>query len=155
MGGVTKVVAKFPAPFWRKQGLAGAGISHSGPITEFHDMSSDAVGGGCLLGFAASPGPTEQAVLKQLTQIFGRDMPPVKVTIQDWAAEPFTVPSGGGENDNYDLFGHEILREGASGRPSLVFIGTETSTEYAGHLEGALASAERVSAPPPRAAEEA
>ena len=39
MGAMTKVVACYASPFWRDDGLAGAGFSHIGPARELHDMS--------------------------------------------------------------------------------------------------------------------
>jgi len=39
MGAITKVVARFSSPFWRDGGLAGAAISHVGPMGEIHDTS--------------------------------------------------------------------------------------------------------------------
>jgi monoamine oxidase len=38
MGAVAKVVAHYPAAFWRQEGLAGAAFSRTGPLQEIHDM---------------------------------------------------------------------------------------------------------------------
>ncbi|MFF9819339.1 FAD-dependent oxidoreductase [Streptomyces sp. NPDC014006] len=52
MGAVAKVVARYPAAFWRNDGLAGAAFSRTGPLQEIHDMSGPGGTPAALFGFA-------------------------------------------------------------------------------------------------------
>src|SRR5262249_6123482 len=74
MGAVAKVVAQYPAAFWRAAGLAGAAFSRTGPLQEIHDMSGPGGRPAALFGFAhaRTVGPGfEKAVTAQLAQCFG------------------------------------------------------------------------------------
>ncbi|GAA3814400.1 flavin monoamine oxidase family protein [Streptomyces phyllanthi] len=146
MGAVAKVVARYPAAFWRGEGLAGAAVSRTGPLQELHDMSGPDGRPAALFGFAAAQavGPDfEQAVTAQLAQLFGRAAAePETLHIQDWSDERWTVPPAMHHLADHSLFGHHLYQRPAlDGR--LHWASTETATEYAGHMEGALATAER------------
>ncbi|MFJ8856318.1 flavin monoamine oxidase family protein [Streptomyces sp. NPDC102437] len=146
MGAVAKVVAHYPAAFWREDGLAGAAFSRTGPLQEIHDMSGPGGEPPALFGFAHArtvrPG-FEQAVTTQLARLFGPAADsPVALHVQDWSAERWTAPSTVQHLADYSLFGHRLYRRPAlDGR--LHWASTETATECAGHIEGALASGER------------
>ena len=75
MGNVAKAVVVYPEAFWRHEGLAGAAISHLGPLRELHDMSGPDGDPAVLFGFAplapGVPTPPEHAVVAQLVEIFG------------------------------------------------------------------------------------
>jgi len=61
MGAMTKVVACFEHAFWRERGLAGAVMSHVGPMREIHDMSGPGGVPAALFGFVppAAPGDSD------------------------------------------------------------------------------------------------
>lgn len=147
MGAIAKFVIAFDHPFWRDAGLAGAAISHVGPLREIHDMSGPDGSPAALFGFAPlranEPTPTVNDVVAQLQQLFGADMPdPTEVVVADWRAEPFTSPPGVEAQTNYSTYGHPKFAEPvANGR--LHWASTETSTEAPGHVEGAIAAGER------------
>ncbi|MER8010300.1 FAD-dependent oxidoreductase [Streptomyces sp. NPDC094149] len=146
MGTVAKVVARYPAPFWRDAGLVGAAVSRTGPLRELHDMSGPGGRPAALFGFAPAQtvGPDfEQAVTAQLTRLFGSAAAqPETLHIQNWSGEPWTAPPTVHHLTDYSLFGHPLYRQPAlEGR--LHWAATETATQYAGHIEGALAAAER------------
>ena len=146
MGAVAKVVARYRAAFWRDAGLAGAAVSRTGPLQELHDMSGPDGRPAALFGFAAAQavGPgVEQAVTAQLTQLFGPDAAePEALHIQDWSGERWTAPAAVHRLADHSLFGHPLYQRPAlEGR--LHWASTETATQYAGHIEGALAAAER------------
>ena len=62
MGTMAKAVVVYPEPFWRRQGLAGAAISHVGPLRELHDMSGPDGVPAALFGFAPlAPGVPRRA----------------------------------------------------------------------------------------------
>lgn len=147
MGAVVKVVAVFETPFWRHEGLAGAAISHLGPLREIHDMSGPDGSPAALFGFAPlSPGqqaPHEDEVRGQLIEIFGEGAAnPLKIVIQDWSVEEFTSPPQVASLSNYQTFGHPQFGE-PTGHGRLHWASTETATESPGHIEGALAASER------------
>jgi monoamine oxidase len=154
MGAMTKVLARFPHPAWRDHGLAGSAVSQVGPLREIHDASGpdDQPGNmaGALFGFAPASAPgqptvTEATVLAQLRDIFGAALPtPEALHVLDWRQQPFTSPAGVELADNYRTYGHPHYRAPAmNGR--LHWASTETSAVTPGHIEGALAAAERAS----------
>ncbi len=148
MGAVTKVVAVYPRPFWRDHGLAGAAISHLGPMREIHDMSGPDGMPAALFGFVprppADPAALDDAVIEQLATLFGPAAArPVELLKADWRQEPDTSPPGVDRLTAYQTFGHELyLRPAVGGR--LHWSSTETGRVAPGHVEGALEAAERV-----------
>ncbi|MET8955512.1 flavin monoamine oxidase family protein [Streptomyces sp. NPDC004393] len=146
MGAVVKVVALYPFVFWREQGLAGAAFSRTGPLQEMHDMSGPDGRPAALFGFAhartARPG-FDKAVITQLAQLFGpAAATPDVLYVQNWSTERWTSPSTVQRLADYSLFGHPVYQ-----RPTLHdrlhWASTETATEHAGHIEGALTAGER------------
>ncbi len=147
MGAIAKVVAVYGTPFWRDEGLAGAAISHLGPMREIHDMSGPSGSPAALFGFAPTaagePAATADACLTQLVELFGhRAADPIDIVVHDWRAEEWTSPPGVEQLASYQTFGHPMYGDPAlDGR--LHWCSTETATEAPGHIEGALAAAER------------
>ncbi|MFI6735235.1 flavin monoamine oxidase family protein [Nonomuraea sp. NPDC050451] len=146
MGAVVKVVAVYGDAFWRRDGLAGAAFSHTGPLQEVHDMSGPQGSPAALFGFAPAPatGPGfRQAVIDQLTGLFGPAAArPEALHVQDWSTEHWTSPPGVQRLTDYSLFGHARYQQPSlNGR--LHWASTETAVGYAGHVEGALAGGER------------
>lgn len=143
MGSVTKVVARYDEPFWRRRGLAGAAVSHIGPMREIHDMSGPDGEPAALFGFvpavsAEQPtvGPTD--VLRQLVEIFGPEAEdPAQLLIHDWRLEPMTSPEGVEHLSLFQSYGDERFRTPAMGG-RLFIASTETSPVAPGHIEGAL-----------------
>ena len=147
MGAIAKVVAIYATPFWRAAGLAGAAISHLGPMREIHDMSGPDGSPAALFGFAPGsldqPTASAQACLDQLVELFGPEAAePIDLVVHDWRAEPWTSPPEVERLTAYQAFGHPLFGEPAlDGR--LHWCSTETATVAPGHIEGALAAAER------------
>jgi len=141
MGDMTKVVAVYDKPFWRRDGLAGAAISHIGPLREFHDMSGPDGQPAALFAFARGPVAKETA-RAQLARVYGDDAAtPDQLWIQDWSAEPYTAPPGVESLQDYGRFGAPALTRPLFDR--LHWASTESATVAPGHIEGALAAAER------------
>jgi len=147
MGGTVKVVAHYDRPFWRDVGLAGSAFSHVGPLREIHDMSGPGGHPAALFGFAqpapGMPPPSRDRTLDQLGALFG-DLAaePRQLWIHDWRAEATIAhPDALGLTD-YRTYGHERYQHPAlEGR--LHWASTETAPVAPGHIEGALAAAER------------
>ena len=148
MAAMTKVVARYREPFWRRLGLAGAAISHLGPMREIHDMSGPGGDPAALFGFAPATTAGQAAVtvteaLGQFVELFGPQAgEPVELLIQDWRTELHTSPPGVERLTSYELFGHEsFVLPALNGR--LHWASTETSSQSPGHIEGALTAASR------------
>jgi len=147
MGATTKVVVEYGSAFWRDAGLAGSGVSHLGPLRELHDMSGPDSSPAAMFGFApgAAGTPEVQAddVIAQLVRMFGgKAAYPLQVLVQDWRTQPWTSPPGVEHLGAHQLFGHpRLARPALAGR--LHWATTETSVHSPGHVEGALAAAER------------
>lgn len=147
MGATTKVVVEYGAPFWRAAGLAGAGVSQIGPLRELHDLSGPGGLPAALFGFAPSaagtPALQPRDVVRQLVRMYGPEAgDPLQVLVQDWRTQRWTSPAGVEHLGAHHLFGHPGLRQPAlHGR--LHWASTETSEQSPGHVEGALAAAER------------
>ena len=149
MGAMAKVVARYETAFWRERGLAGSAISHLGPMREIHDMSGPDGDPAVLFGFIPltdlTPLPSDGEVAAQLGALFGpQGAEPTEIAIKDWRSDPDTSPPGVGALQAYQTYGHPLFQEAAcDGR--LHWVSTETATEAPGHIEGALAAAERAS----------
>jgi monoamine oxidase len=142
MAGQAKLIATYPAPFWRSTGLNGDAISHRGPLVEIHDASAADGATGALFGFAR-PGAARQpdftkAALAQLARLFGPQAgTPGAVHVKDWSTDPATATPA----DRTPPRAHPAYRPlPPSGR--VIFAGSETAPEDGGFLEGALAAAE-------------
>ncbi|MCA1776165.1 MAG: FAD-dependent oxidoreductase [Loktanella sp.] len=142
MAGQAKLVATYPGPFWRAQGLSGDAISHRGPLAEIHDASPSDAGTGALFGFA-HPGAARDpgfrdAALAQLGRLFGQSAAaPDALFVKDWSIDPDTATPA----DQTPLAGHPAYRALPPTR-RLTFAGSEAAPENGGFLEGALAAAE-------------
>ncbi|MFI2102217.1 flavin monoamine oxidase family protein [Isoptericola sp. NPDC019693] len=147
MGDAVKAVAVYDDAFWRSAGLAGAGISHRGPFREFHDMSDDAGRAPAIFGFARaatfqgqSDAEIADVFLTQLATLFGpAAKSPRVVRVKDWSRDRWTTPAGvpAGSTATFGDAGFQPQASGAS--PDRVYwASTETSTAFAGHLEGAI-----------------
>jgi monoamine oxidase len=150
MGAITKVVVQYPTAFWRADGLAGTAVSTRGPLREVHDLSSEHTGVSALFGFAPGAATNRESlkeqVLDQLVRLFGPEAAsPLRVLIQDWSRERYTSPAGVASHNDHHLFGHpRYARPAMDGL--LHWASTETSGAAPGHVEGALAAAERATA---------
>ena len=141
MGAMTKVVAEYAAPFWREAGLAGAAMSHAGPLRELHDLCGPHGQPAASFGFAPAEATMEPAaVIGQLVALFGEAAAaPLALHAQCWRAEQWTSPPAVERLANYATFGDPRYRQAIHSR---VWLGsTETAPAHPGHIEGALESA--------------
>jgi monoamine oxidase len=151
MAGQAKFFALYDQAEWRKAGLSGQAFSQYGPLGEVHDGSNGTGKPFGLTGFVGIPAAQRrdrqqmvQAILHQLQILYGENAQhPAAVFYKDWAMEPFTAT----EYDQRAAHAHPLF-EPPSGKTGIwdgrvCFAGTETSDQYGGYLEGALASAGR------------
>lgn len=142
MAGQAKLVATYPAPFWRATGLNGDAISHRGPLAEIHDASPEDAQTGALFGFvhpgAARSDGFRDAALKQLVRLFGPDAAaPTDLLLKDWSTDPATATPA----DRIPPAGHPTYRP-IPLNARVIFAGTEVASQDGGFLEGALAAAD-------------
>jgi monoamine oxidase len=151
MAGQAKAVAIYERPFWRDSGLSGFASSWVGPLQEFHDASPD-TGSGALFGFFGMPAKMRRElgedkifklVIDQLVRLFGTPAKNVSsILYKDWSRDFETAV----EEDLNPLRDFPVYGKPSQGgiwEKKIIFAGTETNSQYGGHLEGALQSAEQ------------
>lgn len=151
MAGQAKVVAIYDRPFWRELGLSGFVSSWVGPLQEIHDASPE-TGSGALFGFFGITakkrrelGETKMIELakEQLVRLFGPTAQNTSAILyKDWSEDTETAV----EEDleplrNYPSYGQPP--NAGIWEKKIIFAGTETNSQFGGHLEGALLSAEQ------------
>ena len=147
MGNIAKVVAIYEHAFWQQSGLSGSAISHTGPLREIHDMSGAHFEPSALFGFIPLspdiPAPGKKDIIKQLVEIFGPEAAsPLEVLIKDWRTEASFVGLVPGERTPMETYAHHRYQV-PFGNGRIHWASTETSPISPGHIEGALAAAER------------
>lgn len=149
MAGSIKFVLEFEEAFWRKKGYSGMAFSHVGIISEMYDHSNADQSKFGFTGFLngesrrLSPEERRHLVLQHLGELFEEKIPnPSFYQDQIWTDRLVL-----GENPiitrPHQYNGHPLLLQSYFNE-KLFFAGTETSTEFAGYMEGAIRSAERV-----------
>lgn len=151
MAAQAKAVTTFKLPFWRAAGHSGnAFVRHSQAVLgEVFDVSEGEAGS--LGGFFALDAAQREnfqrgmpmLIASQLAQLYGPEAQDGHQFIQDWAAEPWTCSSTDRTSRPEPPQADPLLRQPQwAGR---VFLGgTETAGHGAGHMEGALESADRM-----------
>jgi len=152
MAGQAKAVIIYDRPFWRELGLSGFASSRVGPLQEIHDASPDTGSSGALFGFFGIPAKVrhelgqeelKKLVIGQLVRIYGPASQQVSAFLyKDWSEENETaVEEDLNPLTNYPAYGQPTV----VGRweKKIFFAGTETNSQFGGHLEGALRSAEK------------
>lgn len=137
----------YETPFWREQGLSGEAYSDDGPVAATFDNSPPGGMPGVLLALVRTGfvkgflGTGEEEIKRFVKKIFGKETPePVTFIDENWSKDSWSsgckpvLPVG-----LLSEYGHAI-REPVGG---LHFAGSETSTFWPGHMEGAVRSGER------------
>lgn len=156
MGSMVKVLALYPQPFWRRQGLNGLGIGNL-PTLELTVDSSMPDGPGVLVGFIAGeravrwqrlPEPERRRrVLADLTSLWGPEAAcPEELVLHNWNAEPW---SGGAFTSFFTPGAWSSYGEAwAEPHGRVLWAGSEMAVRWPGYFEGALeaglAAADRV-----------
>lgn len=143
MGHSAKCVIEFETPFWRKVGLSGFCFSHSGPMGEIHDACSEKRY--ALFGFInsnANMKTIEEDVRLQCSILFGdAGKKIINFYCIDWRNEKYTSVSDDVLSPrSHPNYGFDLSHFGGK----VHFIGTESSYEEGGYLEGAIASVEKL-----------
>lgn len=152
MGSVIKVHIAYDKPFWRHAGMSGQAASDKHAFNVVFDQSPDDEHVGILVGFidgdhavemsALGDNARRQHVIAALTDYFGpQAASPIDYVDQDWTAEEwsrgcYVAHMAPGVMTTFG----DVIREPV-GR--LHWAGTETATEWAGYMDGALQSGTR------------
>jgi monoamine oxidase len=154
-GTLAKAEVVYDRPFWRDTGLSGQAVSDTGPARTTFDNSPPDGRPGVLFGFIGghdarqwmqrSPAARRAAVLDNFATYFGERARHPRSYVEDIGAEEqwirgcptVTLPPG-----VLSDFGPAIRRR--FGR--VHWAGSETSTFWAGYMDGAVRSGERAAA---------
>lgn len=149
MAGAIKFTIEYDQPFWRNNGYSGMLFSHAGIITEMYDHTNSEESKFGFTGFlnvsAASylPNVRKENVVQQLTNLLGMQASnPIFYFDKIWTDE-FILGGSQIIQRPHQFNGHPVLLENyLDGK--LIFCATETATEFAGYMEGAVIAAQRV-----------
>ena len=155
MGSVTKCMAVYAEPFWRGAGLTGQVTDDVGPVQLTFDNSPPSGSPGILLAFLegtharelshVTPDQRREAVTGCLARFFGpRAGTPLDYVELQWAAERWSGGCYGATlaPGTLSQFGPALRHP--CGR--IHWAGTESATVWAGYMDGAIRSGERVAA---------
>lgn len=153
MGAVIKLFAAYPTPFWRETGRSGDVLDPDGIVSYVVDASPPTGTPGLLCGFVEGDharqlserdeAERDAVFVEALQAAFGpRAARPTEVVARDWIREPYSGGCYGGHLGvgAWTRFGPSLRRPIGA----LHFAGTETASRWAGYLDGALRSGDRV-----------
>ena len=146
MAGAIKFNLEYAEPFWRKEGYSGMLYSHAGIVVEMYDHTNFEEDKCGFTGFlnsgatAYSQDIRKEFVLRQLSELLGPKIMQSsayfdKVWNDEFVLEGSPVILRPHQNNGHPVFFSSYM----DGR--LHFCGTETAEEFAGYMEGAVASA--------------
>jgi monoamine oxidase len=151
MSAQAKSVTTFAQPFWQTAGHSGnAFVRHvQAVLGEVFDASAN--GSGALGGFVALNAAQREnfkrglplLISSQLAQLFGPQAQDGRSFYQDWANEPRTCAALDRSHPPESPLNQPLLRQ-PLWAGSLFLGGSETATHGAGHMEGALESANQL-----------
>ncbi len=155
MGTVIKCMALYDRPFWRDQGLSGMATSNTGQVRLTFDNSPPDGSPGVLLGFiegqtarALAAAPQRQrraAMLDSVARYFGPEAKnPRRYIDKSWAKDRWSRGCYVGFTPPGVLIGYRnAIREPVG---PIHWAGTETASEWAGYMDGAVDSGYRAAA---------
>ncbi|MFL5779941.1 MAG: flavin monoamine oxidase family protein [Thermoleophilaceae bacterium] len=152
-GTLTKVSIVYDRPFWRDDGLSGTALSANGPVGVFFEDSPEDASKGIVIGFVGGDKNRKYRTLRraerrarvvaELETIFGPRAAKVERIVEsDWRGERWSrgCPIALGTPHALTRFGPALRRP--VGR--VHWAGTETADYWAGYMDGAVRSGERV-----------
>jgi len=154
MGALMKCDAVYAKPFWRDKGLSGYGLSDSGAVRVCFDNSPADGSVGVMLAFVGgsnwntygnlSLAERRKAVLEGFAKLLGPEaLNPIEYTEHDWTHEPWSTggPVAVQVPGALTAYGDTIRTPFRR----VHWAGTETSTYWAGFMDGAVRAGERAS----------
>lgn len=151
MAGAIKFTLEYDEPFWRREGYSGMLYSHAGIVAEMYDHTNfeeDKYGFTGFLNSGASGYTSDirkELVLQQLAELLGaKMMQPTAYHDKVWNDE-FVLHGNPVILRPHQNNGHATLQSSYM-ENRLHFCTTETATEFAGYMEGAVLAAKTVAA---------
>lgn len=152
MGALMKCAAVYPEPFWRADGLSGMGLLTEGPVRSMFDVSPPDGSAGILLAFVGGyrrrdwgdrPLPERRAaVLDAFAKAVGPEAAQATDYFeQDWTTERWSTGGPVAITGVGTISGYGQAIRTVTGR--VHWAGTETSTYWAGYMDGAVRAGER------------
>lgn len=152
MGAVIKMHVAYDTPFWRRRGLNGSAVGTDRTLATVFDQSLGDDGIGVLVGLiegahavamsSLDPEARRDIVMADLVHYFGEEAArPTAYVDQDWLAEPWSLGGYAAYMPPGVMTGYGDTLRDPCGR--IHWAGTETATEFAGYLEGALQAGAR------------
>jgi monoamine oxidase len=155
MGALMKCDAVYETPFWRADGRSGMGLADSGAVRVCFDNSPPDASVGVLMAFVGGSTWREYgtlpfderkaAVLRGFARLFGpKALEPIEYVEHDWTHERWTLgsPVASAGTGTTIAYGDQIREP--FGR--VHWAGTETSTYWAGFMDGAVRAGKRAAA---------
>ncbi|MEM6517608.1 MAG: NAD(P)/FAD-dependent oxidoreductase [Bacteroidota bacterium] len=149
MAGSIKFVLEYGNPFWQNSGYSGLLFSHSGIVSEMHDHTNAEENKFGFTGFLNSGAISysqevrKEFVLRQLTELLGNEVLNYSSYSDKVWTDEFVMSGNQAILRPHQNNGHPLLQNSYMNN-KLFFSGTETATEFAGYMEGAIISALRV-----------
>jgi monoamine oxidase len=156
MAAQAKALSTFAQAFWRSNGQSGnAFVRHPqavlDPVYDCCAHAGEAPQPGALGGFVALDAAQRENFQRglplllesQLAQLFGVEAQQGRLFVQDWALEPWTCSALDLAQPSEPPQADPLLRQPLWGG-RLYMGGSETAAHGAGHMEGALESADRI-----------
>jgi monoamine oxidase len=146
MSGSIKFVLEYDQPFWRKKGYSGMLYSHVGTIVEMYDHTNFEENKFGFTGFLSGNAThytlktRKELVLKQLSELIGTDAMFPKLYLDKIWSDEFVLAENQLMQRPHQNNGHPVLKHPYM-NDKLFFSGTETATQFAGYMEGAVISA--------------
>ena len=152
MGALMKCDAVYRTPFWRKDGLSGSGLNTRGAVRTTFDNSPHDGSVGVLLSFVGGStwnkygnmprARRRKAVLEGFAAIVGeKALDPIQYVEKDWTHERWTQGSPVALQVPGAIYHYgDTIREPFR---RVHWAGTETSTYWAGYMDGAVRAGER------------
>ena len=149
MAGAIKFTLEYEKPFWRNEGYSGMLYSHAGIIVEMYDHTNFEETKYGLTGFlnggvsGYSQDVRKEFVIKQLVDLLGEKAAnPLAYYDKVWSDE-FVVSGDQIIQRPHQNNGHPLLHKSYM-NGNLYFSGTETASEFAGYMEGAVVAAKLI-----------
>jgi monoamine oxidase len=152
-GSLTKVAVVYERPFWRDKGLSGTAITINGPVGVWFEDSPEDASKGIVIGFVGGDrnrlyrtlrrAERRARLIAELETLFGPQAGKVERVVEsDWRGEKWSrgCPIAVAPPHTLTRYGPALRR--AVGR--IHWAGTETADYWAGYMDGAVRSGERV-----------
>ncbi|MBO9704627.1 MAG: flavin monoamine oxidase family protein [Arthrobacter sp.] len=150
MGALSKAFVAYDRPFWRAEGLSGEALTDTGTAFITFDVSPDPTGPGILMVFCSprvfdgfSPELRRSRVVRQLVDLYGpKAQTPIDYIDHCWGADSFAPGGPHPAAPPYASVSYGSALTDPHGR--IHWAGTETAGEWAGTMNGAVITGQRV-----------